>query len=329
MPFGPRTTKDLVEEALFARRRDLFGRLLDFFDTTSLAFHGAGGQTLGQHGYSRGHRPDLRQMVVGVVLDGDGQPVCSELWPGTVTDVRTLVPVVDRLRRSFPVGEICVVAERGLLSASTIAAVEARGWGYILGVRLRSSTEAREVVRTHEGHFRTVYPRRHGATDTAPLRVKQVWREDRRYLVCVNPDEAEQDREDRAAILAALTQALARGDKALVRNQGFRRFLKTQGQRFAIDEAKVAADAAYDGTWVLRTKADLPMDVVALAYNELWQVEALFRSMKAVLKTRPIDHQRDETIRGHVFCSFLARLLRHMNSTGAWRGAAGRWHGLT
>jgi len=70
--------KDLVEERLFAHRRDLFTRLdLAFMDTTSLYFEGAGGQTLGRHGYSKEHRPDLRQMILAVMIDGDGRPVCS------------------------------------------------------------------------------------------------------------------------------------------------------------------------------------------------------------------------------------------------------------
>jgi transposase len=92
----------VVEERLFAHRRDLFTRLdLVFMDTTSLYFEGAGGQTLGQHGYSKDHRPDLKQMILAVLLDGDGRPVCSEIWPGNTADVTSLIPVVDRLRRRF------------------------------------------------------------------------------------------------------------------------------------------------------------------------------------------------------------------------------------
>jgi hypothetical protein len=310
-PFAPRTTKDLVEETLFARRRDLFSRLdLVFFDTTSLYFHGAGGDTLGRHGHSRDHRPDLRQMVVGMVLDAEGHPVCTELWPGNTTDVTTLIPIVDRLKQTFHVGEVCVVADRGMISAKTIDALEARGWWYILGVRMRSSKEARAIAATDDGHYHTIFPRRRTSKDPAPLRVKQVWRAGRRYLVCLNADEATKDRHDREAIVAALEKALTQGDKSLVGNKGFRRFLKTQGTRFAIDEAKIATDAHYDGKWVLRTNTDLAMEVVALAYKHLWMVEAIFRSMKSVLETRPIYHQKDETIRGHVFCSFLALLLR-------------------
>ena len=77
-PFAPRCRKDVVEERLFAHRRDLFTRLdLVFMDTTSLYFEGAGGQTLGRHGYSKDHRPDLRQMILAVVIDGDGRPDLS------------------------------------------------------------------------------------------------------------------------------------------------------------------------------------------------------------------------------------------------------------
>ena len=310
-PFAPRTTKDLIEEALFTRRRDLFSQLhVVFFDTTSLYFHGTGGDTLGRHGHSRDHRPDLRQLIVGMVLDDEGRPICTELWPGNTSDVTTLIPIVDRLTQTFHVEEVCVVADRGMISAQTIDELEARGWTYILGVRMRSSKEAQAIAATDEGHYRTVFPRRTTSHDPAPLRVKQVWRDDRRYIVCFNPDEAEQDRHDRAAIVAALEKALAQGDTSLIGNKGFRRFLKTQGTRFAIDDAKITADAQYDGKWVLRTNTGLAMDVAALAYKHLWMVEAIFRSMKSLLETRPIYHQKDETIRGHVFCSFLALVIR-------------------
>jgi transposase len=310
-PFAPRTTKDLIEEALFARRRDLFSQVhVVFFDTTSLYFYGAGGDTVGRHGHSRDHRPDLRQMVVGMVLDLEGRPICTELWPGNTTDVTTLIPVVDRLKQKFQVEEVCVVADRGMISAQTIDALEARGFTYILGVRMRSSKEAQAIAGTEAGHYHTVFPRRTTAHDPAPLRVKQVWRDDHRYIVCFNPDEAEKDQHDRAAIVAALEKALAQGDKSLIGNKGFRRFLKTQGPRFAIDDAKITADAQYDGKWVLRTNTGLAMDVAALAYKHLFMVEAIFRSMKSLLETRPIYHQRDETIRGHVFCSFLALVMR-------------------
>ena len=110
---------------------------------------------------------------------------------------------------------------------------------------------------------------------------------------------------------SALREQLRSGDKSLVGNKGYRRFLSDSGPgHFGIDEAKVAEDARYDGKWVLRTNTDLDTAEVALQYKRLWMVEHWFRSCKSLLQTRPIFHRRDETIRGHVFCSFLALVLR-------------------
>ena len=114
-----------------------------------------------------------------------------------------------------------------------------------------------------------------------------------------------------AAIVAALREQVRSGDKALVGNKGYRRYLGGGGpDHFRIDEAKVAEDARYDGKWVLRTNTELGSAEVALQYKQLWRVEHWFRSCKTLLQTRPIFHRGDETIRGHVFCSFLALVLR-------------------
>jgi transposase len=259
--------------------------------------------------HAKDPRPDLRQLVVGLVLDEEGRPVCSELWPGNTTDVKTLIPIVDRLQQVFHVRDVCVVADRGLISAETIAAIEDRGWFSILRVRMRSSAEAQAVVDA-DGPFTTVFPARKATHDVAPWQVKEVTVDDHRSVVCRNDEEARQDAHDRDAIVSALRTALAHGDKALVGNKGYRRFLKSQGARFTIDDPKVEADARDDGRWVLRTNTTLALRDVALAYTQRWMVEATFRSMKSVLDTRPIDHQRDDTMRGQVFCSFLALLLR-------------------
>ena len=101
-PFSPRCNKDLIEELVFSHRRDLFTSLdLVFFDTTSIYFEGRGGESMGQRGYGKDHRPDLAQMVVGAVIDDKGQPICCEMWPGNTTDVKTLLPIVERLKKAF------------------------------------------------------------------------------------------------------------------------------------------------------------------------------------------------------------------------------------
>jgi Transposase DDE domain len=309
-PFAPRCVKDLVEEHLFAARRDLFSRLdLVFMDTTSLYFEGAGGQTLGQRGFSKDHRPDLPQMILAVILDGDGRPVCCEMWPGNTADVTSLVPVIERLRRRFAIERVCVVADRGMISAATLAEIEARGLLYILGVRERTDKLVRDLVLDDPDPFVPfIQTKRRKETD---YEAKAVTLAGRRYIVCRNAEEAEKDAADRMAILAALKRQLERGDKALVGNKGYRRFLKTVGEdRFAIDRAKAEEDEKFDGIFVLRTNTGLNPVEAMLCYKQLWTVEAIFRTSKSLLATRPIFHQLDDTIRGHVFCSFLALTLK-------------------
>jgi transposase len=313
-PFAPRCIKDRIEEELFAHRRDLFTDLQPvFFDTTSIYFEGEGGQDLGQRGFSKDHRPDLYQMVVGAVLDGLGRPICCELWPGNTTDVTTLIPVVDRLRSRFGVRRVCIVADRGMISQETITALEQdeRGWQYILGARMRSQNEVKDEVLSRAGRYRVVHPLRVKSDDPSPSKVKEVWVGEHRYVVCLNEDEARKDAADREAIVAALREQLRSGDKSLVGNKGYRRYLSgSDSAHFRIDEAKIAEDARYDGKWVLRTNTDLDAAEVALQYKQLWMVEHWFRSCKSLLQTRPIYHRCDAPIRGHVFCSFLALVLR-------------------
>ena len=310
----PRCTKDWIEEALFAQRRDLFSQLdLVFFDTTSIYFEGEGGQQLGQRGKSKDHRPDLNQMVVGLVLDRQGWPLCCELWPGNTADVTTLLPVVARMQERFHVGRVCIVADRGMISAQTIGALESGvlDCDYILGARMRSMKEVRDRVVADRGPYREIQPERRSSQDPSPLKVKEVFVGERRYVACLNEEQRRKDVADRQAIVAHLRRQLKRGDKELIGNQGYRKFLRAgPGHRFTIDEAKIKEEARYDGKWVLRTNRPEPPEQIASAYKQLWRVEDLFRTMKSILETRPIYHQRDETIRGHVFCSFLALLLR-------------------
>jgi hypothetical protein len=332
-PFAPRSVKDLIEEALFQQTRDLFSGLdLVFFDTTSIYFEGEGGETVGQYGHSKDHRPDRKQMVVGVILDGEGRPVCCELWPGNTTDVTTLIPIVDRLKQRFHIRSVCVVADRGMISKDTIQRLQAtdRDVRYLLGARLRSVKEIYEKVLRRGGRYHKVYGPKKKSKDPAPLKVKEVWVEDRRYIVCHNEDQAKKDRIDREAIVAALRDQLRQGAKSLVGNKGYRRFLKTRSRGgFEIDEAKIESEARFDGKWVLQTDTDLAPAECALKYKELWMVEHMFRSMKSILETRPIYHRCDETIRGHVFCSFLALLLlKELQARLAARGWQVEWQRL-
>lgn len=311
---SPRCVKDAIEEALFEPRRDLFSEVdLVFFDTTSIYFEGQGGETLGRYGHSKDHRPDLRQMIVGIALDAEGWPLCCEMWPGNTTDVKTLLPVVARMKKRFCVRELCVLADRGMIRKETIEELEAAQppVRYILGARMRRQKEVSETVLNSRGKWKQIHPERSVGKDPAPLKVREVTVNGRRYIVCLNEEERRKDAHDREAIVEHLRRQLKQGDKSLVGNKGYRRFLKVEGaSHFAVDEQRIENEARFDGIWVLRTNTDYEAKTVALAYKGLWMVEAMIRTAKSILETRPIYHKCDKTIRGHVFCSFLALRLK-------------------
>ena len=307
--FLPRCTKDIIEEELFHRHQDLFSALdIVFFDTTSLYFEGEGGD-IGELGHSKDQRPDLNQMIVGVVLDREGNPVASEMWPGNAADVTSLFPVIQRIRSRFPIDKLCIVADRGMISGDTAAYLEKEKISYILGARMRKVKEVRQDVLSRAGRYREVYPEGRSSKDPSPLKVKEVLVDDRRYILCLNERQARKDAADRQSIIDALSEKIKSNPKSLVGNKGYRKYLSLDRDTVSLNQEKVEEEKRFDGKWVLKTNTALTAEQVALKYKELWQVEQVFRDMKSVLDTRPIFHQRDETIKGHVFCSFLALVL--------------------
>ena len=316
--FAPRCMKDVIEEELFLGRRDLFSALdCVFFDTTSIYFEGEGGGSVGQRGHSKDHRPDLKQMVVGVILDDRGQPVCCEMWPGNTADVKTLIAVIKRLRARFHIGKVCIVSDRGMISAETVDFLEKEEIPYILGARMRNSKEIRDEVLSRPGRYHEVHPKGSSAKDPSPLKVKEVMVDGRRYIVCLNEKQARKEAADRQAIIDALKEKIRSNPRSLVGNKGYRKYLKLDRDSVSLDQEKIEKDGRFDGKWVLRTNTSLPAQQVALRYKELWQVEQVFRDMKSILKIRWPS--------GGIFSAACWSFAR--NGTADLKGQGSAWSG--
>lgn len=300
-------SKEQVEQHLYRRGLDLFNQGVDlvFFDTTSTYFEGVSWEGWAKRGMSRDHRPDHLQLILGVVMRRDGVPISCEIWPGNTADVTTLTKILDAMKQRFRIRKVVLVCDRGMVSAANLKAVAAAGYEYIVGMRMRRNLEVREQVLRRAGRYREV---KHN------LQVKEVFVDERRYVVCCNPERAEKDRKDRAAILDKLTQKLSRGSvKGLIGNVGYRRFLKAYGAGVEIDQKRVKDDERYDGKYVLRTNTELPAADVAEAYRQLTWIERLWRELKDVMEVRPIyHHQRKDNVKGHIFAAFLALYLSAM-----------------
>jgi transposase len=235
-------------------------------------------------------------MVVGAIIDDKCKPICCEMWPGNTTDVKTLIPVIDRIRERFGINRVCIVADRGMISVGTIEELENRNIHYILGARMRRVKQIKLDVLSRGGRYREVYPEGVTSKDPAPLKVKEVLHNEKRYIVCMNTRQARKDAADRQAIIASLKEQLKKGPKSLVGNKGYRKYLKIDKDSACVDMDKVKYESRFDGKWVLTTNMDLSAEKVALKYKELWQVERVFRDVKTMLHTRPVYHQRDENM---------------------------------
>ena len=139
------------------------------------------------------------------------------------------------------------------------------------------------------------------------MKVKEVKLNGERYIICLNPEEAQRDRTMRENIIEKLAEKLRTGGvKNLIKNSQYRRYLKIEKKAGLIDSEKIKGEARYDGKYVLRTNTDLTSDETAKAYKMLWRVERAFREMKSVLDIRPMYHWNEQRVRGHIMMRFLA-----------------------
>jgi transposase len=247
------------------------------------------------------------------------------MWPGNTADVTTLIPVIERLRRRSDIARVCVVADRGMITAETVAELDARQLLYILGVRERSDRLVRELVLDNPTPFVPLVMTKRGTE--VEYEAKAVTVAGRTLHRMPQSCRSRQGRRRSRLDLGRLGAATRKGDKALAGNTGYRRYLKTiRDDHFAIDPDRVEEDQKFDGIFVLRTNTDLNPLEAMLCYKQLWTVEQTFRTAKHLLSTRPIFHKLDETIRGHVFCSFLALVLKKaLADRLAKLGRVGSW----
>lgn len=294
--------KTKIEEELFSEVKDLFNLELDiiFYDTTSIYFEGEGPESLAQKGYSKDKRPDLNQIVIGILLTKDGIPIGCEVFPGNCYDGSTLKCALEVLGKRFHLKRVIFVGDRAMVSQGNLAHLEECGYEYILGVKMRQLGDVNKEVLSRAGRY-------HRVNDS--LWVKEVKVGEVRYVLCFNPEEAKRDAEERKAIVNNLEEKIKSGSLKKVLTGDAQRYLKLEKERFTLDYPKIEKEARYDGKYVLRTNTELSAEEVALAYKNLWLVENTFRNLKDILKIRPIFLWTPARVRGHVFVCFLAFLL--------------------
>lgn len=295
--------KNTIEQQLYGRMTDLMTLDLDlvFYDTTSSYFEGEeADEDLAGYGYSKDHRGDRKQVVIGLLMTKQGIPIAHQVFPGNMHDTRTFAKVIEDLKARFPVKKVILVGDRGMVSEENLEQIRTLDMEYVVGVKLRKSKQAQALLSIR-GPYKKV---QHN------LKVKSKELKGETYVLCYNPDGALRDQASRKVILEKLQEKLDKlGPSGFVKNRAYSRFLTIDKTSAQIDEAKIEADATFDGKYAIRTNSSLAPEEAAVVYKELWRVEQAFRNLKSDMSLRPMYHRKKSRIKGHIMLCFLALVM--------------------
>lgn len=321
--------RQALEDQVFARVTDLFSLPLRLvlYDLTSTYFEGDGVCELAEYGYSRDHRDDRSQVVIGLAVTQEGIPITHRVYKGSTADVSTFAPMADELRRRFGLQETVIVADRGMFSQDNVAELQNSGQRYILALRARQQTEGQIALQLA---LNAGLPRPTRPDSPWQLREVEVIPNFRHVVVYsafkAGHDFAVRARRIRRALadLATLKGQVAKGKmerdriveratKILVTHKCNRFITVAYGKagiEFGIDRQEYREQRRHDGVFVLETNhPSLSADEIVASYRQLQEVERAFRVLKSLIKLRPVFHHRDRRVETHVFICGLAFLL--------------------
>jgi hypothetical protein len=325
--------QDFIETTL-ARRHLKEGALL-LYDVTSTYLEGSCCE-LAKHGYSRDHRRDRPQLVVGLMCAADGCPIAVEVFEGNTADPSTLSAQIDKLKQKFKLRRVVMVGDRGMLTSARIdETLRPAGLDWITALR----APAIQALAAKGGPLQlSLFDDRDMAEITSPAYPGE------RLMVCKNPLLAEERARKRTELLAATEADLAKLQARVQRPKNplrgaaeigtalgavlgrrkmgkhFTTTITDKSFSFTRDDTAITAEAALDGIYVVRTNLTAEQSDAAntvRAYKNLAVVERAFRSLKTVdLELRPVYHWTAPRVRAHVLLCMLAYYLEwHMRQS--------------
>ena len=320
-----------IERAL--ARRHLAEGTLVLYDLSSSYFEGRC-CPLAQLGYSRDGRRGTLQVVYGLLCDRRGCPLAVEVFAGALHDDKTLPAQLDKLRKRFGLASVIVVSDRGIVTKANLELLRSsEGGAWITALK---APQIKKLVQ--EGALQLSLFDQHNLAEVAADDYPGE-----RLVVCRNPLVAAERTRKREDLLQATERALAeiqaRVSHATLQGEAeiglavgavwnrwrvrkhFQLELTDTSLSFARKQEQIAAEAALDGIYVLRTSVperDLDAPEVVRAYKQLKEVEKAFRTLKGPLELRPIHHHLEDRVRAHVFLCMLAYYLTwHLRQ--AWK----------
>lgn len=296
--------KEDIEVSLYHHGRDLFNLAIDlvFYDLTTLRFESRRQDlgSLSRFGYSKEMRSDCTQVVLGLLVDGQGIPLGYEVFPGNTFEGDTLKNVLKKLKEKFVIKRIVFVADRGLLSKKNIGMLKACGYEFIVGMRLLQLKKSRKEIFDLK-NYRWI---------REDLATWEVAHGEDRLILTWSKQRAERDKKAREDILEKIRKKLTghTSPKKFVTHSSYRKYLSgLEEGKPCIDEKVIAEEARRDGFFGIITNAkEMGSQQIVTNYKELWRIEDAFGEIKGTLKARPVFHWTDKRIIGHLMICFLA-----------------------
>lgn len=298
--------KDEIEQFLYSYGKNLFNINVDvvLYDLTTLRFESTRTDLgeLRRFGYSKEMRSDCTQVVLGLLTDTQGIPLCFEVHPGNTFEGDTLDGIVDRISRKLAVRRFIFVADRGLFSFDNLKHIKSRNGEFIVGLRMGVlKQQVQETFYNLDGF----------TWKTPELAVMETTLGDDRCIITWSKTRAERDRKAREEVLDKIKTRLFSKkplSKKFITNRSYKKYLTVKGEtQCTLNHKAIAKEAEKDGFFgiITNVKEMTAMEIVS-NYKELWRIEDAFGEMKGTLKSRPMFHWTDKRIIGHLVLCFLS-----------------------
>lgn len=286
--------EDLTGIAFSFVSRRKKGISLIFYDVTTLYFETETEDDLRKKGYSKDHRIDTPQILIGLFVDADGYPFDFDVFEGNSFEGHTFQKAVDSLIKRYEFEGLTVVADAGMLSDDNLTFLAKRGIGYIVGARIRNlSQDLTKMIHAH---------------DFTQDHLFQIPLGENKLIVDFSLDRQKKDYSNRERLIRKLKEKLASGQQLIKKSK----YLKLQKGRqvLGLNQEKIEYDKFFDGLkgYITNTK-DLNVDVIIKEYHNLWRVEKAFRMSKNDLRERPVYHFLHKRIISHLLVCFVSLLV--------------------
>jgi transposase len=271
------------------------GISLIFYDVTTLHFETEKEDEFRKKGFSKDHRGDMPQILIGLFVDFEGYPFDFDFFKGNTFEGHTFKTSVEKLIKKYQFKSLTVVADAGMLSQDNLSYLEAKKINYIVGARLKNTKD--ETVKKIIDHNYIIES------------IHEIKLDSQRLIVEYSEDRAKKDAKNRERIIEKLKKKLETGKPVVHRNK----FLLDQNQEkiTELDEKKIEADKQFDGLkgYITNNSNQSSFKEIINQYHNLWKVEKAFRMSKGDLKERPIYHQETKRIKSHLILCFVSLLV--------------------